>query len=78
MKYLNKIEFLKLNNNLGEIFLIQIHKQIVSQLDRLGESMDYLRVTRPEPRSVTPIDGVSTGQGNGKGNASPEVRLFEH
>ncbi|PAV80464.1 hypothetical protein WR25_22923 [Diploscapter pachys] len=50
----------------------KIHKQIVSQLDRLGESMDYLRVTRPEPRSVTPIDGVSTGQGNGKGNASPE------
>ncbi|CAI4231965.1 unnamed protein product [Auanema sp. JU1783] len=35
------------------------NKQIVSQLDKLGQSMDYLRVARPEPRTLTPIDTTS-------------------
>ncbi|EFP07259.1 hypothetical protein GCK72_013482 [Caenorhabditis remanei] len=37
----------------------KFHKQIVMQLDKLGESMDYLRVARPEARALTPIDTSS-------------------
>lgn len=37
----------------------KFHKQIVMQLDKLGESMDYLRVARPEARALTPIDTTS-------------------
>ncbi|CAI2351894.1 unnamed protein product [Caenorhabditis sp. 36 PRJEB53466] len=37
----------------------KFHKQIVMQLDTLGESMDYLRVARPEARALTPIDTTS-------------------
>lgn len=37
----------------------KFHKQIVMQLDKLGESMNYLRVDRPDPTPLTPIDTTS-------------------
>lgn len=42
--------------------VFQLNKQVVSQLDKLGQSIDHLRVPRLEPRTLTPIDTNPGGQ----------------
>ncbi|CAO4373263.1 unnamed protein product [Caenorhabditis nigoni] len=49
----------------------KFHKQIVMQLDKLGESMDYLRVARPEARALTPIDTTSLASSDAPATPDP-------
>ncbi|CAB3406254.1 unnamed protein product [Caenorhabditis bovis] len=51
-------------NSIYQTEASKFHKQIVTKLDKLGESMDYLRVARPEPRAQTPLDTSSMVSGD--------------
>lgn len=50
---------------------------MVSQLDKLGQSIDYLRVPRLEPRTLTPIDTISQVRGEGREGQAGRERNVE-
>ncbi|KAK6050039.1 hypothetical protein COOONC_12456, partial [Cooperia oncophora] len=54
--YVDTLQSLFNSQSIYQAECCKLNKQIVTQLDRLGESMDSLRVPRPEPRPSTPTD----------------------
>ncbi|KHJ93517.1 BAR domain protein [Oesophagostomum dentatum] len=68
--YVNMLQSLFNTQNVFQTECSKLNKQIVSQLDRLGESIDILRVPRPEPRPSTPTDSV-TDMGSHRSTPSP-------
>ncbi|VDO22543.1 unnamed protein product [Haemonchus placei] len=57
--YVDTLQSLFNSRSIYQTECSKLNKQIVSQLDRLGESMDFLRVPRPEPRPSTPTDSAA-------------------
>lgn len=49
----------------------RLNKQVVTQLDKLGQSMDFLRVPRIESRALTPIDTATEGGDTRESTPSP-------
>ncbi|WKY06725.1 hypothetical protein Q1695_006702 [Nippostrongylus brasiliensis] len=68
--YVDTLQTLFNSQSVHQAECSKLNKQIVTQLDRLGESMDYLRVPRPEPRPSTPTDSV-TDMGSHRSTPSP-------
>lgn len=68
--YVDTLQTLFNSQSIHQAECSKLNKQIVTQLDRLGESMDSLRVPRPEPRPLTPTDSV-TDMGSHRSTPSP-------
>ncbi|KAK6049910.1 BAR domain protein [Cooperia oncophora] len=68
--YVDTLQSLFNSQSIYQAECCKLNKQIVTQLDRLGESMDSLRVPRPEPRPSTPTDSV-TDMGSHRSTPSP-------
>nr|CDJ87148.1 BAR and Src homology-3 domain containing protein [Haemonchus contortus] len=68
--YVDTLQSLFNSRSIYQTECSKLNKQIVSQLDRLGESMDFLRVPRPEPRPSTPTDSAADG-GSHRSTPSP-------
>ncbi|KAK6752744.1 hypothetical protein RB195_003883 [Necator americanus] len=68
--YVNMLQTLFNSHSVYQTECSKLNKQVVSQLDRLGESIDILRVPRPEPRPITPADSV-TDMGSHRSTPSP-------
>uniref|UniRef100_A0A8R1HHD0 Endophilin-A n=1 Tax=Caenorhabditis japonica TaxID=281687 RepID=A0A8R1HHD0_CAEJA len=73
--FVDTLQTLFNGNSIYQTDAAKFHKQIVMQLDKLGESMDYLRVARPEARALTPIDTASLHSGgDAAAPATPEQK----
>ncbi|RCN36831.1 BAR domain protein [Ancylostoma caninum] len=68
--YVNTLQTLFNSHSVYQTECTKLNKQIVSQLDRLAESIDILRVPRPEPRPSTPTDSVND-MGSHRSTPSP-------
>ncbi|VDP02045.1 unnamed protein product [Heligmosomoides polygyrus] len=70
--YVDTLQTLFNSQSIHQAECSKLNKQIVTQLDRLGESMDSLRVPRPEPRPLTPTDSVTdVNMGSHRSTPSP-------